>query len=177
MVLETVNDYVLYDIEPPVELRTEWLALKKQQNTNNICKQNNKADFVPEWKNFLTWYAKDFHATSVFGKDKSPIRPQIASINSSPSRAQYDQITIDGAISNEVFGLQKSESKEISTATMSYSRIKKSEISIKPTIDQNLHNTPGNSLILIPTQKVESIDAFIKILSSVSNTEKCLVLK
>jgi len=188
MVLETVNDYVLYDIEPPAELRTEWLALKKQQNTNNILEQNNKADFVPEWKNFLTWYAKDFHPTSVFGKNTTtqnpPVTPAPTQTPSENNRQESSSIRRDQMASDEVASQRRSSGMRIRGSSSlpdnkaevtDGAKLKKGiglvdYISKTPT--NQLRNRPSDSLVLIPIQKVESIDAFIKILSSVSNTDK-----
>jgi len=226
MVLETVNDYVLYDIEPPVELRTEWLALKKEQRNNNILEQNNKTDFVPEWKSFLTWYAKDFHPTSVFGKNTTttaanpPITPaptQASTGNnrevSSPAHNQVtsqesnsQNVRIRGisslpkrdegpALKGKIAGVEVRRSDEslddvvvsgydrpkkiITSASVSISSNEldhnKSDISKTPTnqnVDDDFRNRPSDSLILIPTQKVETIEESIKILSAVPNNEK-----
>lgn len=57
IVLETVNDYVLYEIEPPAELRPEYERIMKQRRTDIITK--NKTDLQSSLNMMATlkaWY-------------------------------------------------------------------------------------------------------------------------
>ena len=57
LVLETVNDYIRYDIEPPLELQAEYDAIMKQRGSNaqtpreNLSTAENMMQELSDWQN------------------------------------------------------------------------------------------------------------------------------
>jgi TonB-dependent SusC/RagA subfamily outer membrane receptor len=72
MVLETANDYVRYNIDPPASLKDQCAVIRKQQGAGVTTIP--VVDFTKQWQNFLSWYDKDYNVKSVFDKsaNKSP---------------------------------------------------------------------------------------------------------
>lgn len=71
IVLETVNDYVLYDIEPPAELRDEYERIMKQRRGDVVTK--NKHDLESSWRMMETlkqWYGTATEKTAKLEKPK-----------------------------------------------------------------------------------------------------------
>lgn len=63
MVLETVQDYITYNITPPDELRAEYDRLKKGRQDENLRQQNDLLkNAVVSAKELKTWWGTDFKA-------------------------------------------------------------------------------------------------------------------
>jgi len=61
IVLETVNDYIQYDIEPPAELRVQYDAIMKQRRNNNPRVQRENLTTSEKMLQELTkWWETDF---------------------------------------------------------------------------------------------------------------------
>ena len=59
IVLETVNDYIQYDIEPPSELRAEYDAIMKQRGPNNTQTRENLTNAEEMQKELTGWWTND----------------------------------------------------------------------------------------------------------------------
>lgn len=60
IVLEDINDYILYDIIPPVELREEFDKIKKNQLAEREATQNSNWNNIDSYFNDLSsWWKKD----------------------------------------------------------------------------------------------------------------------
>lgn len=60
IVLENINDYILYDIVPPTELRAEYDKILKQQRANLVAEQKNNWKNVEDYFNVLhNWWNKN----------------------------------------------------------------------------------------------------------------------
>lgn len=66
IVLETVNDYVKYNIEPPEELRREFHSLISDRNLNDERNNNEqKEQIIKSFQDYSEWYETDFNAKKV----------------------------------------------------------------------------------------------------------------
>jgi Vault protein inter-alpha-trypsin domain len=62
IVLENINDYLTYDIMPPLELRPEWDRIKKQQGAAAIAeKKSNWKNIDGYFSELFAWWKKDIH--------------------------------------------------------------------------------------------------------------------
>ena len=62
IVLESINDYLTYDIMPPLELRAEWDRIKKQQGAAAIAeKKSNWKNIDGYFTDLFAWWKKDIH--------------------------------------------------------------------------------------------------------------------
>lgn len=60
IVLESLNDYIQYDITPPAELRPEFDALKKQQHDTQLAKKTSNWENIENYRYQLQkWWNKD----------------------------------------------------------------------------------------------------------------------
>lgn len=82
IVLESVDQYVRHDIEPPKsqpQWREQWLALKSTRSKDEQAKRASKIERVlAMWNERTRWWEKDFNVPadfSVRAKDKSPQSP------------------------------------------------------------------------------------------------------
>jgi Vault protein inter-alpha-trypsin domain len=94
IVLESISDYLSYDIMPPLELRPEWDRIKKQQGAAALAEQKSN------WKNIdgyftdlFTWWKKDIHYKKEIpiakNKTKKFSPPRIASNSTTVSSDAY----------------------------------------------------------------------------------------
>jgi len=61
IVLETVNDYVQYEIEPPAELREEYDRMIKQRNSNELTRQESLLmETMTSMDALLNWWDKEY---------------------------------------------------------------------------------------------------------------------
>lgn len=61
IVLETVNDYLLYDIEPPAELRDEYdRLLKNRMVSRQVQQQTALAQSFKSFEQLMLWWNKDY---------------------------------------------------------------------------------------------------------------------
>jgi hypothetical protein len=66
IVLENINDYLTYDIMPPLELRAEWDRIKKQQGMAAIAeKKSNWKNIDGYFNELFAWWKKDIHYKEV----------------------------------------------------------------------------------------------------------------
>ncbi|MCL2022422.1 MAG: DUF2135 domain-containing protein [Betaproteobacteria bacterium] len=76
IVLELLNDYIRYDIEPPAELRDEWLKHRRATETTfNIKREQQIERVVRLFNERVTWWEKKFpkSAPGKGGKDADPL--------------------------------------------------------------------------------------------------------
>ncbi|MEG1024308.1 MAG: VIT domain-containing protein [Flavobacterium sp.] len=60
IVLENVRDYIMYDIIPPAELRSEFDRIKKQEHDTNLAQQKSNWDNIESYFNGLNvWWKKN----------------------------------------------------------------------------------------------------------------------
>ncbi|UUW09666.1 VIT domain-containing protein [Flavobacterium plurextorum] len=60
IVLENVRDYIMYDIIPPAELRSEFDRIKKQEHDTNVAQQKSNSDNIESYFNGLNvWWKKN----------------------------------------------------------------------------------------------------------------------
>ncbi len=87
IVLESINDYLTYDIMPPLELRAEWDRIKKQQGAAAIAeKKSNWKNIDGYFTDLFAWWKKDIHYvyTLPIAKNKSIINDRYhVTVNSS----------------------------------------------------------------------------------------------
>ncbi|HEY9003010.1 MAG TPA: VIT domain-containing protein [Mucilaginibacter sp.] len=62
IVLETVNDYIQYDIEPPAELRAEYDAIMKQRGPSTKVQKENLTTSENMLQELNKWWETDFSA-------------------------------------------------------------------------------------------------------------------
>lgn len=85
IVLETVNDYVLYEIEPPAELRPEYERIMKQRRGDIITKNKNDLQSSLNMMAALkTWY--DPEAAKQEAIEKQAARNAAVAVQRTPSR-------------------------------------------------------------------------------------------
>ncbi|HZX58748.1 MAG TPA: TonB-dependent receptor plug domain-containing protein, partial [Mucilaginibacter sp.] len=59
IVLENVNDYIMYDIEPPAELREQYDAIMKQRGANNQPRKENLTAAENMLEELSQWWGDD----------------------------------------------------------------------------------------------------------------------
>ncbi|MCI9844152.1 VIT domain-containing protein [Flavobacterium pectinovorum] len=60
IVLEDIRDYIMYDIMPPAELRTEFDRIKKQEHAANLAEQKSNWESIESYFNELNgWWKKN----------------------------------------------------------------------------------------------------------------------
>lgn len=59
IVLESVEDYIKYDIEPPAELRAQYDAIMKQRGDNRRAERDNLATSEDMMDDLVRWWSKD----------------------------------------------------------------------------------------------------------------------
>lgn len=115
IVLESVNDYIQYDIEPPAELREEFDKIMKQRNNDGQVKENeNFTRSLNMMKELSNWWNIEFNTQA-----KAP------PLNKAENT--YD-VTVDGTNFNNSFGLSGTSGGQTGT-----SRISTDDISIRGT--------------------------------------------
>jgi tetratricopeptide (TPR) repeat protein len=82
IVLENLQDYIMYDIIPPAELREEFDRIKKQEQDRNIAKQNSNWENVHSYFTALnSWWKQDrkYVAPKVLPQSKAKRGPRTMS--------------------------------------------------------------------------------------------------
>lgn len=75
IVLETVNDYVRYEIEPPAELRSQYDQMIKQQLVQREGRlQLTLANALQQLNTLVTWWNRNFTAQATPKPGKEPVR-------------------------------------------------------------------------------------------------------
>lgn len=112
IVLETVADYIAYDIVPPAELREEFDRISKQQHETRLAERRSNWDNVAEYHRALEdWWKKDFKYSAP--KPQPMAKPGIqprreptrAGIRPSQLRARSgtgSEVLISGRVSDHV---------------------------------------------------------------------------
>ena len=70
IVLETVNDYIQYDIEPPAELRPEYNAIMKQRGPTARVQKENLTTSENMLRELSKWWETDFNNSHHLVKQK-----------------------------------------------------------------------------------------------------------
>jgi len=94
IVLENLQDYIMYDIIPPAELRTEFDRIKKQEQDRNIAKQKSNWENVDGYFTALnSWWKEDvkYVAPKVIPRSKYKKRNASETIKGDPDAV----LTID----------------------------------------------------------------------------------
>ncbi|BAU52423.1 VIT domain-containing protein [Mucilaginibacter gotjawali] len=80
IVLESVNDYITYNIEPPAELREQFDAIMKQRGVNNQQERENIGTAEAMQTELNNWWGADFKPKEIkvaAVKPNPPARPRI----------------------------------------------------------------------------------------------------
>ena len=81
IVLETVNDYIQYGIEPPAELQAEYNAIMKQRGANNTPPQRENVSAAENMqRELMQWWNKD-HQPKIVETKKAPVNPPVRLIS------------------------------------------------------------------------------------------------
>jgi TonB-dependent SusC/RagA subfamily outer membrane receptor len=79
IVLETVNDYIQYGIEPPAELQAQYNAIMKQRGANNPPPERENVNAAENIERELAqWWSRDYQPKIVEAKKapvNQPVRP------------------------------------------------------------------------------------------------------
>nr|WP_067057480.1 VIT domain-containing protein [Mucilaginibacter sp. L294] len=85
IVLETINDYIQYDIEPPTELRAEYNAIMKQRGGSVNTQQRENLTTATNMMDELTrWWSQD-------NKPKLPTKAKRKTVNAYDSNIRIDE--------------------------------------------------------------------------------------
>ena len=85
IVLESVNDYITYDIEPPAELRAQYDAIMKQRGANNTNTQRENLSAAENMQKELSqWWGAEF------GEKEEPVKESREPVNS-PTRSNISK--------------------------------------------------------------------------------------
>lgn len=107
IVLENIQDYIMYDIIPPSELRAEFDRIKKQEQANNLAVQKNNWENVDDYFAELDkWWKKDIKYLKPKPKPKSKIVEPRVSNNVSQTTASRDSRIAVGSVSGIVLDQQ-----------------------------------------------------------------------
>jgi TonB-dependent SusC/RagA subfamily outer membrane receptor len=95
IVLETVNDYIQYGIEPPAELQAQYDAIMKQRDANNMQPQRENLSTSVNMQTQLTqWWNADIQPKEI----KAEKEPVNSSGSNAHSQAAGHQIQIAGTV-------------------------------------------------------------------------------
>lgn len=118
IVLESINDYLMYDIMPPLELRPEWDRIKKQRAVTELATQKNN------WRNidnyFLglsNWWNKNiqYHAPKPQPVPIARKKNNGTDAATEKNSDQLEEVVVVGAL-----GTQRSQRLTVSTTTAGY---------------------------------------------------------
>lgn len=117
IVLEDIRDYIMYDIIPPAELRTEFDRIKKQEHDTNLAKQKNNWENIDSYFEGLnSWWKKDikYVAPKVLPKSKKKKGVAYETIKSEPDAV----LTVDEPVgSGPVMEIVQEDNNVYSTAS------------------------------------------------------------
>ncbi|RYZ55413.1 MAG: DUF2135 domain-containing protein, partial [Sphingobacteriales bacterium] len=82
IVLETVQDYITYGIEPPADLQAQYARMTKGRNTVPVEEGDPLGDALDAMDGLVDWYNTDFRARSA--------------LDSAEARARAAEVRIDG---------------------------------------------------------------------------------
>jgi Flp pilus assembly protein TadD len=121
IVLERAEDYVMYDIEPPAELKKEYDRLRIQARPAQNNEKNKIERVVREWESRKAWWNKDFEKGSI-PKDKKTLE-QISDIvgqlipsgsgSPRPSPAMMDQMSAPAANSPQMLAAAPAQDSSV----------------------------------------------------------------
>ncbi len=118
MVLETVEDYVRYKIEPPAELRKEYYAILKEKRNSGLEETWDNYDILSSIKNLFNWW--------------NPVVKKLAPTKFTPPRIVADSAVstvnnagIPGSLSTIVVKDEepKNEEEQLQKRSLSYSTV------------------------------------------------------
>lgn len=95
LILDRIDDYVRYRIEPPKELKEEYkqrlTVIKDQELDDQEDLLERKEELNDDYKKIVEWYNKDF---SLKKKEKKKEPKKVAAANTEPNILNTDQIVI-----------------------------------------------------------------------------------
>lgn len=95
LILDRIEDYVTYDIEPPVELRVQFKELMKRKNKREASArkqlEKRKRRLYRLYEDLLTWHDKDYKAKKI----KSPVVIKKTITNNTDGDESTDTIHLD----------------------------------------------------------------------------------
>ncbi|MBV8389187.1 MAG: carboxypeptidase-like regulatory domain-containing protein, partial [Mucilaginibacter sp.] len=97
IVLETVNDYIQYDIEPPAELRAQYDAIMKQRGPNTRVQKDNLTTSEDMLQELVKWWETDF------SDKEEPVKhteKNDQSTRQQNERTNHDQVTEPVSVPN-----------------------------------------------------------------------------
>ncbi|WP_462250295.1 VIT domain-containing protein [Ferruginibacter sp.] len=96
IVLETINDYVQYEIEPPAELKEEYNRIMKQRSSTIITKnENDLRSSLNMMATLKDWYNQKLIKKEIVKKEPVTISSPVVR-NNSMQRTQAAQVTPSG---------------------------------------------------------------------------------
>lgn len=107
IVLENIQDYIMYDIVPPAELRVEFDRIKKQEQANNLAVQKNNWQNVDRYFNELDrWWKEDIKYIKPEPLPKPKVEKPRMSNNVSQTTARRNSSLAVGTVSGIVVDQQ-----------------------------------------------------------------------
>jgi Vault protein inter-alpha-trypsin domain len=99
IVLESLNDYIQYDITPPAELRPEFDAIKKQHHDTQLAKKTNNWQNIENYRYELQkWWNKDLK----FKPSKNSKKPKVDQVRFvRPVSAHAEEVVEERQTGNE----------------------------------------------------------------------------
>ncbi|MFK7032687.1 VIT domain-containing protein [Flavobacterium oreochromis] len=102
IVLETVADYIQYDIVPPTELRAEFDKIKKQQQDATVAKQKNNWENIDSYHNELdTWWKKNIKLLKKKDPKSTKVKQQTNQVTHLTPNPTGESRTITGTVNDE----------------------------------------------------------------------------
>jgi len=129
IVLEDIRDYIMYDIIPPTELRTEFDRIKKQEHDSNLAQQKNNWENIDSyfaglnawWKKDIKYVAPKVLTKSGKTKSKAPLRSE---------SSVKESMVYPSSSANEVMRVEEDKNSDQlqEVVVMGYASMKKSNL-------------------------------------------------
>ncbi len=134
IVLETVNDYIQYDVEPPVELRAQFDAIMKQRGAGNRdVKRENLTTSQNMQAELTQWWNTDLLPKPKVKKHKSRHYRQVTGDSDRALRidepvGSADVAQVRDSSSNETMAFKGSSNQLNEVAVAGYSTVRRSDV-------------------------------------------------
>ncbi len=176
MVLENVEDYVRYDITPPLELKTQFEEIVKN---NRIAKDAKLKDLMAQAEmmtgNLKTWWEKDYTL-----QPKRYPKPGVTSKRDTASVNDIEEVVVTGfgQPGASPIAERRREQQQMSLKDMNYvaSNVPQALQGRVAGIQVGYRNKYANSSSLISSGKIKTIDieskaGYMKLFNGTSNPE------
>ncbi|MBO9564643.1 MAG: DUF2135 domain-containing protein [Niastella sp.] len=137
IVLETVNDYVRYEIEPPAELRSQYDQMIKQQLAQRESRlQLTLANALQQLDVLVNWWNRSFTAQAVPKPGKEPVRIRGNNTNSQLYGSRSADTTMLQEVAVVGYATQRRQNVTGSVATPSAEEVLKRVPGLQVTQDR-----------------------------------------